>query len=1119
MTKIPTLHLLILLLSLTHWASAAPPAVTFEKLHLTDRYYCDGIDAGDINGDGHVDVVAGPAWYAGPDFQKAHEFYPAVPLPTDASPSNSMFSFVHDFSGDGWPDILVLGRVHKHAAYWYENPGDSDEAWRKHFAFERVRGESPAMVNMRGDRSRQVICHWNGRWGWIEPIPKNPRKPWRFVAIGGDEDWPQFYHGEGVGDVNGDGRQDLIINDGWYEHPAKASLEWPFHRGKFSKGRGGAQMFAYDVDGDGDRDVITSLDGHGWGLAWFEQLRNDNGSIEFRQHLIMGDRSEEKQFGAGFSQPHALELADIDGDGLQDIICGKRMWAHGPKGDVEPNADPVLYWFQLTRSRDGKVRYVPHLIDDRSGVGVQITVRDVNGDQRPDVLTASKLGTFVFLNRKASRNDAGKSDRRLRVLPLGEQPNDTRLGPLNGERGEFLLKPASTIEEAQHRANRVRQVMQVTMGLWPMPDRTPMNAVVHGRLDLDDYTIEKVYFESIPGFYVTGNLYRPNGKKQGLRAAILSPHGHFPGGRFQDEGHETVRKKIEKGAERFEDGGRSFMQSRCVQLARMGCVVFHYDMVGYGDCQQIPLDVAHRFSGARKIFAQPPETGFYSAAALLHSNNQLGLHTWNAIRALDFLTGLPDVDPDRIAVTGGSGGGTQTFMLCALDDRPQVSVPVVIVSADRQGGCTCETICGFRIDTHNLDFTVLHAPKPLMLISADDATRTMTTRGFPELQEQYRIFGASPNVQHVSLTQFPHNYNYVSRNAMYQFVNQHLKLKVNEPIIEGPYQRLTREELSVWNDDHDRPADDPAFEHRLLEQIREDARKQLAALTPDDAKSLDKYREVVGGAWDVLLQNLPEKHGARFERATSIEIDGCVASLGLLSYNTIENHAAELPVVTLTPENPVERTVIWISESGKADLFNSDETIRLPVQRLLSDGRTVIGVDLLHQGEFLSDDQALVRQRSLPGEAGYGGWTYCYNMPLFARRVHDILAVVQFANQNKASAKKIDIIGLGPVGSLVAAAVVQSRGRIERAAIHDDGFRFAQLTDVYDTRFLPGAAKYGDVPGLLSLAAPTRLWLAAEPVAENSIIGASWRASGQLDRLTTYSGSSIESNAVEWLLE
>ncbi len=393
----------IALVAGTQSALYAGDAVRFERQVLTDQYYCDGVTAGDIDSDGDLDIVAGPYWYEGPDFTLAHAFYEPESLPREPSPSNSMFSFVHDFNGDGRPDILVLGRVHKHPAKWYENPGDAangEDYWPVHFAFERVRGESPTMVDIDNDGMVEVICHWDGRWGWIEPDAKDPYQPWRFCAIGADEGWPQFYHGEGVGDINGDGRLDLVINDGWYEQPPdwNGRSLWTYHPHRFSTARGGAQMFVDDVDGDGDGDVISAIDAHGWGLAWYEQ-RSGDGGIRFREQLIMGDRSQQELFGAAFTQPHALELADMDGDGLRDIVTGKRRWAHGPDGDIEPSADPVVYWFRLTRNADGSVRYHPHCIDSDSGVGVQILARDVDGDGRTDVVTASKLGTFVFRNR------------------------------------------------------------------------------------------------------------------------------------------------------------------------------------------------------------------------------------------------------------------------------------------------------------------------------------------------------------------------------------------------------------------------------------------------------------------------------------------------------------------------------------------------------------------------------------------------------------------------------------------------------------------------------------------------------------------------------------------------
>jgi hypothetical protein len=386
-----------LALGLAHQGLAGNPP-QFEKRVLNDQYFCDGIQTGDFNRDGVLDIVAGPFWYEGPGFTTKHEFYPAQEFPTKPAPTDSMFSYVADFNGDGWPDILVLGRVHLHAAVWYENPRGVAGLWPKHFAFERVKGESPPFLDVDGDGRPELVAHWEDQWGFIQPDWSVPAKPWTFKPITDKGKWEQFYHGTGIGDVNGDSRLDLILNDGWYEQPADRSALWIAHPFTFSRDRGGAQMFAYDVNGDGLPDVVSALNAHGYGLAWFEQVK-EGATTTFREHKVMGDRSEEERFGVCFSQPHALTMADLDGDGLLDLVVGKRMWAHPPPKDIEPDAPPVLYWFQLQRDGHGGATFVPHLIDDHSGVGVQVTTADVNGDHRPDILTVSKLGTFLFLNK------------------------------------------------------------------------------------------------------------------------------------------------------------------------------------------------------------------------------------------------------------------------------------------------------------------------------------------------------------------------------------------------------------------------------------------------------------------------------------------------------------------------------------------------------------------------------------------------------------------------------------------------------------------------------------------------------------------------------------------------
>jgi dienelactone hydrolase len=688
------------------------------------------------------------------------------------------------------------------------------------------------------------------------------------------------------------------------------------------------------------------------------------------------------------------------------------------------------------------------------------------------------------------------------------EDSDPRLGPLRDLDGHFPFVPSASKEAWRARADALRRQVRVALGLWPWPTRTPLNAVVHGAVTREGYTVERVFFESVPGHFVTGSLYRPTGRS-GRLPAVLSPHGHWPGGRFQDVDEAERRAQLASGAERFDNGARHLLQARAVQLARMGTVVFLFDMVGYADSQQIPYAIAHSPRGRTR--AGSDQGLFFSIGAELQLNSILGLQIWNAVRALDFLTALPDVDPGRLAVTGASGGGTQTFLLGAIDDRPSVLFPAVMVSARMQGGCTCENADYLRIGTGNVELAALFAPKPLGMTAADDWTKTMPTDGFPELQAHYTLFGARDKVQLFPFLQFDHNYNHVSRTAMYGWLNRHLGLGFDEPVLERDFVPLTKDEATVWDSGHPAPAGGEAHERAVTAWWQTDIDRQLATLRSGNLEGVGIWRDIVGGAVASLLAR-PVPGPADIE-----VLRGAGRRLGDPNGGTttlrVRPSGEQVHVDLLEPQRPGKEVVVWTSALGRSAAATTAGQPVAALQSLLEAGRRIVVVDVFGQGAGVMSNR-LVTNRAA------AAFTFGYNAPLVIARAHDTLAALQYARTLAGADGRVILVALdGPSSAWAALARAQAGRLVDAAAFATDGFRFASVTTIEDPAFLPGGTKYGDLPALLALAAPGPLWLSGEPPASVAGLKDAYRAAAAPRALTVskVSGVNVLREAVAWV--
>ena len=377
------LHVVVsLIAACVTWTTSAgaddkSPAITFKRTQLDSKFRSEGVAVGDFNGDGKLDIAAGSVYYAAPDWkmvpvrEKAGEFDPL-------NYSDSFCNFADDINGDGRTDLIVVDFTGKQT-WWLEQPERPGSPWKRHQGTPVTNNESPSYLDVDGDGKRELLFGYDpGKYiGYAKPSAAGL---WKLVPASatGAPGTDRFSHGIGAGDINGDGRTDILVVEGWWEAPAnREASTWVFHPAPF--GQPCSQMYVYDFDGDGDGDVLTSS-AHQLGIWWHEQTKDG-----WKTHEI--DRS--------FSQTHSMCLADINGDKLPDIVTGKRFWAHGPTGDVNPGDPAVVFWFELGR-KDGRPVWTPHQIDHDSGVGTQFEVADVNGDGLLDVVTANKKGAHYF---------------------------------------------------------------------------------------------------------------------------------------------------------------------------------------------------------------------------------------------------------------------------------------------------------------------------------------------------------------------------------------------------------------------------------------------------------------------------------------------------------------------------------------------------------------------------------------------------------------------------------------------------------------------------------------------------------------------------------------------------
>ncbi|MHB9036396.1 MAG: alpha/beta hydrolase family protein [Armatimonadota bacterium] len=663
----------------------------------------------------------------------------------------------------------------------------------------------------------------------------------------------------------------------------------------------------------------------------------------------------------------------------------------------------------------------------------------------------------------------------------------------------YVKTKYDSLQSWEARSIELRRQVLASAGLLPMPEKTPLDAHIFGRIDRDGYTIEKVYFQSFPSLYVTGNLYRPKG--DGPFPMVLNPHGHWENGRFEDTKDASI-------------------PGRCINFARQGYVAFSYDMVGYGDSWQMVHSAypnnsygnANEILNGRNADLNGDVLG-YRRDQLLWGISVGGLQLWNSIRAVDFLQSLPYVDKGRIACTGASGGGTQTYLLSAVDERVKASAPVCMISARMQGGCLCENLPNLRIDTNNVELAALVAPRPMIVLSAtEDWTREVPTEGIPAIRYIYDLLGAGDRVSSVQVDA-PHNYNKESREAVYSWFGQWLPgTPLTQPVREREFTVEKTDDLRVFPD---KQAPKGALDKDgLVKQLIAMSKSRIDSDRPRDIPSLDCFRKTYSPVLQYAL-SLTVAPDVEVEARGKEAYEGYVAEKIVLRDKA---RGAEIPALMFSPiDRSSGDTVLMVGESGKQAYLNAAHDAASPmVESLVKHGCQVLLIDAFGTGEHIVPDDS--PRRKLQTSGGDYIWFDTYHRSDTAERVYDIVAALSYL-ENASGVRNVSLVGSGNAGlwCLLARAFAPCVSRMVcDAAGLDTSSDDAFAKDLY----VPCLRRAGDIKTAIAVSAPGKLFIHdTQGRFDTSWAKDVYKAAGQSHLLRTRASAASDLDIVAWLTE